>query len=64
MAQNKHPMKIAMSIVFLGIPDKAFKYSTEVLGFETVFDNTNGNFIHLNEIEYADRNPSKIANAQ
>ncbi|ALM08698.1 hypothetical protein SB49_13420 [Sediminicola sp. YIK13] len=64
MAQNKHPMRIAMSSVFLGIPDKAFKYSTEVLGFETVFDNTKGNFINLNEIEYADRYQPEITNAQ
>tara|TARA_R110002051_G_scaffold199462_1_gene266312 strand:- start:1297 stop:1707 length:411 start_codon:yes stop_codon:yes gene_type:complete len=36
MAQNKHPMKIAMVSVFVADPVKAFKYYTEVLGFEEV----------------------------
>ena len=34
MGQNKHPMKIAMVSVFVKDPAKAFKYYTEVLGFE------------------------------
>ena len=34
MGQNKHPMKIAMVSVFVEDPVKAFKYYTEVLGFE------------------------------
>jgi catechol 2,3-dioxygenase-like lactoylglutathione lyase family enzyme len=36
MAQNKHPMKIAMVSVFVKDPVKAFKFYTEVLGFEEV----------------------------
>ena len=36
MGQNKHPMKIAMVSVFVEDPVKAFKYYTEVLGFEEV----------------------------
>lgn len=36
MAQNKHPMKIAMVSVFVKDPSKAFQYYTEVLGFEEV----------------------------
>ncbi|MGM0407443.1 MAG: VOC family protein [Bacteroidota bacterium] len=36
MAQNKHPMKIAMVSVFVEDPVKAFKYYTEILGFEEV----------------------------
>lgn len=36
IAQNKHPMKIAMVSVFLEDPVKAFTYYTEVLGFEEV----------------------------
>lgn len=36
MGQNKHPMKIAMVSVFVKDPVKAFKYYTEVLGFEEV----------------------------
>ena len=36
MEQNKHPMKIAMVSVFVEDPAKAFKYYTEVLGFEEV----------------------------
>lgn len=34
MGQNKHPMKIAMVSVFVEDPVKAFRYYTEVLGFE------------------------------
>jgi len=34
MGQNEHPMKIAMVSVFVEDPVKAFKYYTEVLGFE------------------------------
>ena len=34
MAQNKHPMKIAMVSVLVEDPVKAFQYYTEVLGFE------------------------------
>jgi predicted enzyme related to lactoylglutathione lyase len=34
MAQNEHPMKIAMVSVLVEDPVKAFKYYTEVLGFE------------------------------
>ena len=34
MGQNKHPMKIAMVSVLVDDPVKAFKYYTEVLGFE------------------------------
>ena len=36
MAQNKYPMKIEMVSVFVADPVKAFKYYTEVLGFEEV----------------------------
>lgn len=36
MAQNKHPMKIAMVSVFVEDPVKAFKYYTDTLGFEEV----------------------------
>ena len=36
MGQNKYPMKIAMVSVFVADPVKAFKYYTEVLGFEAV----------------------------
>ncbi len=36
MSQNKHPMKIAMVSVLVKDPAKAFKYYTEVLGFEEV----------------------------
>lgn len=36
MGQNKNPMKIAMVSVFVEDPVKAFKYYTEVLGFEEV----------------------------
>lgn len=36
MGQIKHPMKIAMVSVFVADPVKAFKYYTEVLGFEEV----------------------------
>lgn len=36
MGQNEHPMKIAMVSVFVEDPIKAFKYYTEVLGFEEV----------------------------
>lgn len=36
MGQNKHPMKIAIVSVFVEDPVKAFKYYTEVLGFEEV----------------------------
>ena len=36
MGQNKYPMKIAMVSVFVADPVKAFKYYTEVLGFEEV----------------------------
>jgi catechol 2,3-dioxygenase-like lactoylglutathione lyase family enzyme len=36
MAQHKHPMKIAMVSVFVKDPVKAFKYYTEVLGFDEV----------------------------
>ncbi|WP_372641586.1 VOC family protein [Ancylomarina sp.] len=36
MGQNKHPMKVAMVSVFVEDPVKAFKYYTEVLGFEEV----------------------------
>ena len=36
MGQNKYPMKIAMVSVFVEDPVKAFKYYTEVLGFEEV----------------------------
>jgi len=34
MGQNNHPMKIAMVSVLVEDPVKAFKYYTEVLGFE------------------------------
>jgi predicted enzyme related to lactoylglutathione lyase len=34
--QNKHPMKVAMVSIFVEDPVKAFKYYTEVLGFEEV----------------------------
>jgi predicted enzyme related to lactoylglutathione lyase len=34
MGQNKHPMKVAMVSVLVEDPVKAFKYYTEVLGFE------------------------------
>ena len=36
MGQNKYPMKIAMVSVFVEDPVRAFKYYTEVLGFEEV----------------------------
>ncbi len=36
MAQNKHPMKIAMVSILVEDPVKAFKYYTEILGFEEV----------------------------
>ena len=36
MGQNKYPMRIAMVGVFVEDPVKAFKYYTEVLGFEEV----------------------------
>ena len=36
MGQNKYPMKIAMVSIFVADPVKAFKYYTEVLGFEEV----------------------------
>lgn len=36
MGQNKHPMKVNMVSVFVSDPSKAFKYYTEVLGFEEV----------------------------
>lgn len=36
MAQNKHPVKIAMVSVMVEDPVKAFQYYTEVLGFEEV----------------------------
>lgn len=36
MGQNKHPMKIAMVSVLVEDPAKAFKFYTEVLGFEEV----------------------------
>lgn len=36
MAQNKYPMKIAMVSVFVEDPVKAFKFYTEILGFEEV----------------------------
>ena len=36
MGQNKHPMRIAMVNVLVKDPVKAFKYYTEVLGFEKV----------------------------
>lgn len=36
LGQNKHPMKISMVSVFVEDPVKAFKYYTEVLGFEEV----------------------------
>jgi len=36
VAQNNHPMKIEMVSVFIKDPAKAFKYYTEVLGFEEV----------------------------
>jgi len=36
MGQNKHPMKIAMVSVLVADPVKAFKFYTEVLGFEEV----------------------------
>jgi len=36
MGQNKHPMKISMVSVLVEDPSKAFKYYTEVLGFEEV----------------------------
>ncbi|MCF8368149.1 MAG: VOC family protein [Bacteroidales bacterium] len=36
MGQNKYPMKIAMVSVLVEDPVKAFKYYTEVLGFEEV----------------------------
>jgi len=34
--KNKYPMKIAMVSIFVEDPVKAFKYYTEVLGFEEV----------------------------
>lgn len=36
MGQTKNPMKIAMVSVFVEDPVKAFKFYTEVLGFEEV----------------------------
>jgi len=36
MGQNEHPMRISMVSVFVEDPVKAFKYYTEVLGFEEV----------------------------
>ena len=36
MSQNEHPMHIAMVSVMVDDPAKAFKYYTEVLGFEEV----------------------------
>ena len=36
MVQNEHPMRIAMVGVFVEDPVKAFKYYTEILGFEEV----------------------------
>ncbi len=36
MSANKHPMKIAMVSVLVSDPAKAFKFYTEVLGFEEV----------------------------
>ena len=36
MGQNKHPMKVAMVSIFVEDPVKAFKYYTEVLGFDEV----------------------------
>jgi catechol 2,3-dioxygenase-like lactoylglutathione lyase family enzyme len=36
MGQNEHPMRISMVSVFVENPVKAFKYYTEVLGFEEV----------------------------
>ncbi len=36
MAANKHPMKIAMVSVLVSDPAKAFKFYTEILGFEEV----------------------------
>ncbi len=36
MGQNEHPMKIAMVSVLVEDPVKAFKFYTEILGFEEV----------------------------
>lgn len=36
MSQNEYPMKIAMVSVLVADPAKAFKFYTEVLGFEEV----------------------------
>ncbi len=36
MSANKHPMNVAVVSVFVADPAKAFKYYTEVLGFEEV----------------------------
>jgi catechol 2,3-dioxygenase-like lactoylglutathione lyase family enzyme len=36
MAQNKHPMQVAMVSIFVEDPSKAFDYYTNVLGFEEV----------------------------
>ncbi len=36
MAKNKYPMKIAMVSILVPDPAKAFKYYTEILGFEEV----------------------------
>lgn len=36
MSQNKQPMKIAMVSILVADPAKAFKFYTEVLGFEEV----------------------------
>jgi|TARA_R110000737_G_scaffold349116_3_gene384535 catechol 2,3-dioxygenase-like lactoylglutathione lyase family enzyme len=42
VAQNKHPMKVAMVSVMVEDPVKAFRYYTEILGFEEVmFDPEN-----------------------
>ena len=36
MGQNNHPMKIEMVSVFVADPVKAFKFYTEILGFQEV----------------------------
>ena len=36
MEKNKYPMKIAMVSIFVEDPARAFKYYTEILGFEEV----------------------------
>lgn len=46
MGQNKHPMKIEMVSILVADPVKAFKYYTEVLGFEEVMYSP-GNFIAI-----------------